>query len=995
MIRIGFLVAPLALSAAAGDIVLATRSGDAGNLIRLDGDTLKATAAFRPGYWPPIASVLPLPDGNLAVVPYKDDRPQQGRRATVHLVDLDAFTRFGLSAVVNTYTHTSNRPANQGGATGGTVNRFGEIFMFAPCGRFSNFDGALTINGLDANLPPVDEALDGHYEIFVPGASSALSNGDWVLVMADKTAPKEKRHAAGCVEIRGRNALKTRLTPESKITGLPTLTASAVNSEGRILIGDVHATIRELACDENSRISVSATRPGRDHGMSVRQIRATPEGNWIVAFASDPVETQRTGSGSVWLFEQGTLAPLRRVLGLAPVSALAADDDGVLVGTQSGELIAFDSTLSSRRAQADGFDAITHIVLPAAPDGIVKAPENAPMQDMSDDVARHPDWANSLVPQGDKGPPITLASDGQTEYSIVCPADPTPLDIKAAGDLAHWLNEMTGATFPSVKESPAAAQGYMLLGVGRGVATGEEPRGCISVGETRLATQGRDAPGLEEEGYEIRVQGEDLILRGGARRGAITAVYALLEEDLGCRWYTAGATSIPRRPNLTFTPVPRVYAPALRHRRDVHYTEANDTAWSLRNRLLTINVHIPEDWGGYEKPLAGFTHTFNSLLPRSEFGAHPEYFMVRDGKRDPHQLCLTNPDVRRIIIDKTRDRLSKDPAARIVDVSPNDGGGTCACNSCKAIADAEGTNMGPLLDLVNAVADAVGEEYPRVRVTTLAYLDTKRAPQNMRPRDNVLFWLATDDHNWEYLLLYVWETPAFQEALKGWQAIGANMVIWDYPIDYHNYIRPLPNLPLVAPNMRFYAKHGATGIFQQAQHRQTYGVDRSLMRSWVWAKQMWDLSRETRPLIRDFNFGFYGKAAEPMQAYDDMLWAIWERMHEDPEAIRALHKEHGATIPHTKWGAPGFVAEATVLFARADELAGDNAELLDRIALAKLPVMFLRIEEGPGDDLAGYLALVDEFESTAVKHNVQNIISGLRDPSRDEIVASWRARVPR
>ena len=987
------LGAAMAMSAFGGDIILATRSGNTGNLIRLDHDTFQATAAYRPGYWPAIASVLPLSDGNLAVIPYQDDA-QQGNRATVHLVDLDAFTRFGRSGVVNAYTHTSTVPATQGGASGGTVNRFGEIFLFAPCGRFSNFDGAVTINGLDANLPPIEKALDGHYEIFAPDASSALSNGDWVMVMNNKLAPKDKMHVPGHVEIRGRHDLKTRLTPACKITGLPILTASAVNKDDRILVGDVQGNVHELGCNENRHISITATRErvaGRD---PVTRIRATPEGDWVVAFASVAGDAGTAASGSVWVLEQGTLAPLHRAVGLAPVTALAVDGNGgILAGTRSGALIAFDSALSKRRTQADGFDAISHIVLPAASDGIVKQPEVTAVQRPARTVARHPDWVNALAPKGDAGPPITLARDGQTDYFIVCAADPTSQDLKAAGDLARWLNDMTGATFQMLQEGRKAQQGYTLLGVGRGVETGADPKKFISIGDTRLATQGREPPRLEEEGYEIRMRGDALVLRGGARRGPITAVYALLEEDLGCRWYTAGATSIPHRPTLAFAPVPRVYAPAMNTRRDVHYTEANHGDWSLRNRLLTINVHIPDEWGGYERPVSGFTHTFDSLLPKSAFEAHPEYFMVKDGERNAHQLCLTHPDVRKIIIDKTLHRLRADPSARIVDVSPNDGGGTCACGPCKAIADAEGSNMGPLLDLVNAVADAIAEDHPQVRVTTLAYLDTKKPPKNMRPRDNVVFWLATDDHNWEYLLLYIWETPGFQEALKGWQAIGANMVIWDYPIDYHNYIKPLPNMPLVAPNMRFYAEHGASGIFQQAQHRQTYGVDRSLLRSWVWAKQMWDLSRETQPLIRDFNLGFYGKAAEPMQAYDDMLWTIWERMHEDPEAIRALHKEHGATIPHTEWGAPDFVEDATALLARADELAGDDAELLDRIALAKLPILFLKIEEGPGDDPAGYLALVDEFEGTAVEHNVENIVSGLRDPTRDAIIAEWRARV--
>ena len=367
-----------------------------------------------------------------------------------------------------------------------------------------------------------------------------------------------------------------------------------------------------------------------------------------------------------------------------------------------------------------------------------------------------------------------------------------------------------------------------------------------------------------------------------------------------------------------------------------------------------------------------------------------------DGKRTPRQLCLTNPDTLRITIETIRGQLKKNPDTRVVDVSPNDGGGICQCSTCRAINEAEEAGMGTLLRFVNAVGDNLKDDYPRIRVTTLAYLDTKYPPKTTRPRDNVLIWLAVDDHNWEYLLLYVWETPKFQAALKAWNRIGANMIIWDYPIDYHNYIIPLPNMPVVTENMRFYVKHGATGIFLQAQHNQTHGVDRSLMRSWVWAKQLWDLSRDTKALIRDFNYGFYGKAAEPMQEYDDMLWSIWERLHADPKKLYELHKKFmklgagsGASPAYLT---PQFIDKAMNIFGRAEELAGDDKELLSRIELAKLPVLYLKAERGPGDDVKAYLKMIDKFERVAKEHKARNIKSGLRGPFRDEIIKGWRQR---
>ena len=67
------------------------------------------------------------------------------------------------------------------------------------------------------------------------------------------------------------------------------------------------------------------------------------------------------------------------------------------------------------------------------------------------------------------------------------------------------------------------------------------------------------------------------------------------------------------------------------------------------------NVDIPKEyqkkgedyyqiWGGY--------HTLGQLLPSEKyFKTHPEYFALQNHERIPAQLCLSNPDVQRIVAD--------------------------------------------------------------------------------------------------------------------------------------------------------------------------------------------------------------------------------------------------------------------------------------------------------------------------------------------------------
>lgn len=604
-------------------------------------------------------------------------------------------------------------------------------------------------------------------------------------------------------------------------------------------------------------------------------------------------------------------------------------------------------------------------------DRIVYAPDPDPEP--------HPNWVNSLKPKGPAGPELTLSTAGTTDYVILLPAAPTTQDEKAALDLSLWLNVITDADFSVLREG------------GDYKPSGTE----ISIGHTALAAAAElpeSKVDLEGGGYAIAVRGETLYLLGGKARGIINAVYCLLEEDLGCRWYTAEARRLPHTKTLKLAPVPRVFVPVFPDYRDPYYTSALSGAWSLRNRTQSVHKRagIRKEWGGWHKNAGSIAHTFDGFIPRTVLREHPEYFSEVDGHRVPRQLCLTNSEVKKIVIGKVLDVLKEDPDLRIIDVSPNDGGMVCACNQCKPINDAEGTSMGTLLTFVNTVADAVKDDYPYVRITTLAYLNTNEPPKTIKPRDNVLIWLASDDHNWSTILLYAWETKIFQKALKDWGKLGANIIIWDYPLYHHSFIIPLPNMPVVAENLRFYAKHGVTGVFLQAEHNSTRGSDRELMRSWVWAKQLWDLSLDTRDTIRDFTYGFYGKAAEPMNRYDDSLWDMWERLHSvGVEKYKELHSGFGK-FGYCLMKTPRFIDKASALFGEAEKLAADDKILLSRVELAKLPVLYLEIERGV-EPLQDHLKLIDEFDRIGHEHQMMSVRSGLRGPFLDETVEYWRA----
>ncbi|HPO13542.1 MAG TPA: DUF4838 domain-containing protein [Candidatus Hydrogenedentes bacterium] len=574
-------------------------------------------------------------------------------------------------------------------------------------------------------------------------------------------------------------------------------------------------------------------------------------------------------------------------------------------------------------------------------------------------------WQNALAPTGVPGHKLTLSKNGAAAYVVVIPEKASTQEQKAAEDLVLWLKEMTGTEFPIVRDSTP-------------------PRDKeISIGNTnRLVDIPEAKQDLQDEGYAIAVKDKRLFLLGGRVRGPINAVYALLEEDLGCRWYAGSSATIPKRSTLKFRPAPRVFTPILMLR-DPFYQVAFDGTWSLRNRTNAPSAAIPEEWGGNVNYVL-FVHTFNTLLPPDQyFKDHPEYFMLgADGKRSAQQLCTTNPDVIRIVTENTLRFLKDNPNAEIISVSKNDGGGTCLCPNCKALDDAEGTNAAALLFLVNKVAEAVEKEYPRVIVDTLAYLETVKPPKALRPRKNVAIRLCTDNCMWSKPFTPAEEVPAFHDAMVGWSAIHDRITIWDYCVNFSHYPAPMPNLPAIAANIRFFVAHNAKGVMEQGAY-QSPCAENDLLRAWVFAKLMWDPTRDLDALVQDFIWGYFGNAAPAIAEYNALLA---KTAQEHTESMKS--PKDGIRYPmDSEFLTKEFLLAASALYDKAEQLA-DSDELKQHVERDRIPILYVLLCRGPEFVGADYGAVLDRFETIAHREKMTHIYEG--PPDLDQKLQGWR-----
>jgi len=554
---------------------------------------------------------------------------------------------------------------------------------------------------------------------------------------------------------------------------------------------------------------------------------------------------------------------------------------------------------------------------------------------------------------------VRVVKAGKPQGGIQLADRPTPQETNAAAQLQYWVKAMTGATLD--------------------ITSGKASRSGFSI---------RTDGSLGDEGYAIAVSRGRIILSGGKTRGVINAVYALLEEDLGCRFYANDSIRLPRTNTLVIAPVARRYIPRLKIR-DPFYTCAFDPLWSLRNRANAPNAAVPEERGGHIDYDGMFVHTAAQILPPGKyFKEHPDYFAQQaDGTRTTAQLCPTHPEVVKIAIDYVRQVLRDNPHTEIVSVSKNDCQVSCLCERCKKLRTEEGSDMANQLFLVNQVAAAIEQEHPDAVIDTLAYLETIQVPKTARPRKNVAIRLCNDS-------VGAWSrpfTPADQcdvaKLVSAWSAVHNRIYIWDYNVNFSHYLAPMPNLDVMAANIRFWITNHAEGVMLQGGYQGP--AERDQLKCWVTAKLLWNPSWDEKVLTRDFLLGHYGKAAPALEEYEALL----EQMKTD-HAKELASPPGGIRYPmDAPFITKDFVTRATDIFARAKTLARGDDNLMRRVERAELPILYVQCVRGPDFVGESYAQVVAEFERIARREKVQFLQEG--GPDFEAKLAGYQNQIPK
>jgi len=498
---------------------------------------------------------------------------------------------------------------------------------------------------------------------------------------------------------------------------------------------------------------------------------------------------------------------------------------------------------------------------------------------------------------------LTLTKNGRAAATIVLASNASANDRKAAAELRRYIRAVSGATLPigSVPKSGA------MIWIG-------------STGHAEGCPRELDWAGLEDDGFNIKADGRNLIIAGGREKGSLYGVYTFLESYLGCRKFSPTVEVIPRAKTISVPRMDDTQVPRFKFR-DAHFIDSSYVAWhKLDNHRDLFGLYV---------------HTFALLVPPGTyFKDHPEYFTKLAAGRVPDaQLCLSNPDVFRIAVERLRDQMNAEPGKTHWSVSQNDTFSPCECDACRAIDSAEGSPSGSLLTFVNKVA----EQFPDKIISTLAYQYTRSAPKRIRPRENVNIMLCSIECNRSRPLESDSLSASFRKDVETWTSLTKNIYLWDYVVQFRNLISPFPNLRVLQPNLQYFANNGITHIFEQGAGSMPNEFKE--LRTYLIAKLLWNPDVNVDSVMNDFLNGYYGKAAPFLRQYIDT-------MH---DSLAGSGKElgiYGFPLPMNQ----GYLSSScmdlySVLFAKAELAVQKNPEFLKRVQTALLPLQFAALEQ--------------------------------------------------
>jgi hypothetical protein len=537
------------------------------------------------------------------------------------------------------------------------------------------------------------------------------------------------------------------------------------------------------------------------------------------------------------------------------------------------------------------------------------------------------------------GPYNKIIISGKPDAQIILPENPTYLEEFASSELQKYFKLISEAEIPVIKEGERGKYSFSFF-----------------LGKTRKSEEAGIKPGEENmgrDGFELKSVKKGLVIQGRNDLGTLFGVYELLERYFDVRWFMPGDSGeyYPQNKTLKIGQINLIYKPSFRVR------WVGNGEWALHQRMNAYvnagNQSVGINWKWH-------FHTFATLMPPEKYySQHPEYFALVKGKRtfipdskgQGNQLCTTNPAVISELAANMIDTLDANPGIEIITLSPNDGGGFCECDNCRAL-DEPGRDWfarysNRLAVFNNEVASLVKKKYPNVLIKVGAYAMYARPPldESYKPESNLFFQLChlyfCHNHPLGSDMCKPGETykpgveyqpnQEFEKILDQWIKLSPHLFIYEYyaigGIGRANL--PWPLIHTMRSDIPFYRKKGVEGFYTQTSN----DWPKLGLNFYVAAKLSWNADLNVDVLLNDYFEKFYGPASAPVK---DFFMAMEKSMQEwNGCASYGLQGVEGLKVIGPKIFTPAVMDKMAKDVSDAERKSSGNGSASKRVAMVR------------------------------------------------------------
>jgi hypothetical protein len=457
-------------------------------------------------------------------------------------------------------------------------------------------------------------------------------------------------------------------------------------------------------------------------------------------------------------------------------------------------------------------------------------------------------------------------------YQIIIPDNPTEVQKFAASELKYFLDLTYSAPLSLNGKTDSI---IFMVGF---------PESAIMAGFTDVpAMRGRF--GVFRKNSTFLFFGEDYknldpVKTPNYNAGTLSAVYYFLIKYAGTGFYLPGDKGYSITPNcpIVFDKAMDIPAPTFECRG--FSTAAKEFSGQEMNIFFRRSLcHIPF-WG---KP--DLAYYFIEKWKKRFWSTHPEYFMIRDGKRINesypfHVPCFSNPDVVRQAAADIVGEINRNPALEVVRMFCDAPVKLCQCARCAASKERGMTGQDieiceEFYGFQKKVMDLVHEAYPQIYFMSQTKGDSYRNPPklvNPGPQFTIEILTQYPDVNAD--------NSEFVELAKAWNAAGARTILKSYPRwpDYKDY--PIINPKFTQKYFKAFAGVAKGTYYSDLRINSLYSF--SACGQFIQAKVLFDVNADVDRLTAEFcAFAYPGAEQEMVAFYQEM-----ERLYMDKKEFR-------------------------------------------------------------------------------------------------------------